>query len=144
MSDQLDLVAGDPGEVEQVVQQPGLIPHLALDDLTSFLHEASIAGGMGDHLHRGQDRRQRRPQLVGEHGEEVVLSSVLSLDLPTHALLALVESGVLDSEADLVGDDPEQRFVILGRTGLGRIERRKKPEGSPGKGERVFPLRRRR
>ena len=74
---QLDLAAGDPRDVQQVVDQPGQVPHLALHQprirarsrrrRAAALHAAApplVIGG------------QRVAQLVGEHGQELVLAPV--------------------------------------------------------------------
>ena len=86
---QANLAAGDPGDVEQVVDQADELPHLPFDD---FLGEIDILGVVG-HLEDGDgvaDGGQRVPQLVGEHRQELVLSSVVLAQL-------FVEPAVFDS-----------------------------------------------
>ena len=71
---EMKLAAGDPGEVEQVVNQSGLQLHVALYDLNilgelwrKFLRVILEVGGCC------QSRRQRRAQLMAERGQKIVL-----------------------------------------------------------------------
>jgi hypothetical protein len=53
----------EPHEVEQVLDQTHLEPHVPLDDVGSLLHAGPV-GILPDDLRPGQDGRQRCPQLV--------------------------------------------------------------------------------
>ena len=81
------LAARQAGEVEQVVDQPGHVADLALEDLALAREDVRIA-----HLHqfqRGQRRRQRIAELVAERGEEVVLGLVGVLGVTARLLRPL-------------------------------------------------------
>ncbi len=71
-----DRSAGDPGNVEQVVDDPGHVLDLFGDDLDRP-EQVGAAGPFDSHdLNGVADGRQRVPQFVGEHGEEMVLALV--------------------------------------------------------------------
>ena len=81
---QLDLAAADAGDVQQVVDEPRQVLHLPGDDLhrpVDVLLEAAPCR----ELHGVADGRQRVPQLVGEHGEELVLPPVVASGAPRRA-----------------------------------------------------------
>ena len=69
---ELDLAAADPRDVEQVVDQPRELPDLPLDDLA-----APVLDVLGLRVHQELDgvgdRGQRIAQLMGQHGQELVL-----------------------------------------------------------------------
>ena len=73
---QLDLAPRDAGHVEQIVDQPGQMFHLTLDDL---LGPCGFFVGEMRHLQQPDgvaDRREGISQLMGEHGEEFILAAV--------------------------------------------------------------------
>ncbi len=72
---QRDLARGDARDVEQVVHQPREVLHLAAHHLARPLAHRAVVGHAQD-LDRVADRRQGIPQLVREHGEELVLATV--------------------------------------------------------------------
>ena len=74
---ELDAAAGDAGDVEQVVDQPREMVHLALDD-GAFALRTRLAAQLHQ-LQRREDRRQRIAQLVSEHRQELVLRAVGTL-----------------------------------------------------------------
>ena len=67
---ELDLAARDARDVEQVVDEPGEVVDLALDDLAT---RGSSSPAHAHQLERGDDRRERIAELVAEHREELVL-----------------------------------------------------------------------
>src|SRR3954462_3015381 len=71
---ELDLPPRDPGNVEEIVDQPGEVPDLPLDD--GALVDGDVAVAQADELERRHDGRERIAQLVAEHGEELVLAAV--------------------------------------------------------------------
>ena len=78
---ELDLAAGDPRHVEQVVDEPHELLQLAGDQVARPHHLAGIVAADAHDVHGVADRRQRIAQLVREHREELVLPLVLVLDL---------------------------------------------------------------
>ncbi len=73
---QADAAAGDAGDVEQVVHQPGQVLDLPLHHLARGL-EARVDGlDLAHQLDSVADRGERVAQLVGQHGEELVLAAV--------------------------------------------------------------------
>ena len=111
---ELDLPLGDPRDVEQVVDQAGELLRLPADHLAGPGELLVGAGRLGD-LHGAVDRGQGVAQLVGEHGEELVLAAVVLAEL-------LVEPGVLDGDAGHLGDLDEDRLVPLGEGAVGLVE----------------------
>ena len=98
---QRHLALDDPHHVQQVVDQPGL----EVDVLADHLQGRADLLGVGRPLqHRGgrqEDRVERRPQLVREDGEEVVLRPVGTLGLGQQAVpLLLVPPPVGDVPGD--------------------------------------------
>ena len=69
----VDLAAGNPRDVEQIVDQPHQVAHLPVDD-RPFALGAGIAA-QRHQLQRRQDGRERIPQLVAEHRQELVLGA---------------------------------------------------------------------
>ena len=63
--------------VQQIVDEPRQMTDLPIDD-GAFLQEARIAAERHQ-LERGEDWRQRVPELVPEHGQELVLGAVRRL-----------------------------------------------------------------
>ena len=78
---QHDLALADPRDVEELVHQPRELRHLAVDHVARH-DEALLGGGDAAHeLHGVLDRRERIPQLVREHRQELVLAAVRVLQL---------------------------------------------------------------
>ena len=71
---EFDLSSCDPGHVEEVVHQARQVADLALDDRALPLQ--STAATELHQLQGRQDRRQRIPQLVAQHGQELVLGPI--------------------------------------------------------------------
>ena len=95
---ELDLAPRDAGDVQQVVDQPGQVPDLPLDDLLGPF-ELLLRLQLAEELDGVADRRQRVPQLVGEHRQELVLAAVGLQPLGLDELLRG------DVAADLRGPD---------------------------------------
>ena len=104
---EIDRAARDARDVEKIVEQPSLVADLALDDLAAPLDRRRIVRLDMEHVGGGQDRRQRVPELVRQHREELVL--VADRVLGAAELLDLgLQLGVA-REQRLVGDP--QLFV---------------------------------
>ena len=71
---QRDHPAGDPRHVEQVVDQADQVLDLPLDDVAGAAPVRLAQLLQPQQLHGRADRRQRVAQLVGEHGQELVLA----------------------------------------------------------------------
>jgi hypothetical protein len=84
---ELEPAGGQPGNVEEIVDQAGEMSHLASDDLPELyralvlLHHVQDADGAGD-------GSQRVAQFVAQHREELVLGPVGRLRLSPGHLLA--------------------------------------------------------
>jgi hypothetical protein len=83
---QLDLAAGDPRHVHQVVDQPPHVLCLAADDRA--LPQGTGIRAVVHQLEGGGDGRERVAQLVAEHREELVLAPI-GLGEPAQRLGAL-------------------------------------------------------
>src|SRR5436190_8475982 len=78
---QHDLALADARDVEELVHQPRELRHLAVDHVARH-DQALLGGGDAPHeLHGVLDRRERIPQLVREHRQELVLAAVRVLQL---------------------------------------------------------------
>jgi len=117
---QLDLVARDAGDVEQVVDHARELADLAVDDVPRPLRGVGPRGVL-DHVQAAADRRQRVAQLVRQHGDELALAPI--------GLAQLVDELAL--RRDVVAHD-EQLVHLAGRSG----HRHHRPEadhaGRPG------------
>ena len=70
----IDLPSGNARDVQQVVHEADQMPNLPIDD-RALLRGAAVAAKRHQ-LKGGENRRQRVPQLVSQHGEELVLRPV--------------------------------------------------------------------
>ena len=107
---QRELAARDARDVEQVVDQARQVAVLAREHVARP-HELRVVDRLALHeLDRALDRSERIPQLVREHGEEIVLAPVRGFErfLRAHAL----------------GDLRLQRAVRLRELGVRLRERR--------------------
>ena len=78
---QLELAAAQARQVEQVIDQAGFEFNVSLggaEDGADFVGDAGFVGQGGD---GGEHGRQGRAQLVGEHGQEMVLGLAGGLGL---------------------------------------------------------------
>ena len=73
---ELDLAAGDPAHVEQIVDQAAHVTDLALEHLGRRLHRLAVAGAEPQHLHGVAHRSERISQLVRQHRQELVLAAI--------------------------------------------------------------------
>ena len=99
-----NLAAGDPRDVEQVVDQADELPHLPLDDVLGEVDVLRVVG----HLEDGDgvaDGGERVPQLVGEHRQELVFSSVVLAEL-------FIQPAVLDGAGRHLRELHDERLVV--------------------------------
>ena len=73
---ELHLVPADPGDVEQVVDEPDHVPELPLHHVAGLGDGVGVARRQPHHLQAVADRGERVAQLVGEQREELVLPPV--------------------------------------------------------------------
>ena len=73
---QRDDASRDSGDVEEIVDQPDEMLHLAIDDVAGHGRLRGWQFFQAQQLHRCSDWRKRVPQLVGQHGEELVLPPI--------------------------------------------------------------------
>ena len=71
-----DRSTGDPGNIEEVVDDPGHVLDLLGDDVDRPTQIGAVRPFDAHDLNGVADGRQRVPQLVGEHGEEMVLALI--------------------------------------------------------------------
>ena len=112
---QANLAARDPRDVEQVVNQADELPHLSLDDV---LGEVDILGVVG-HLEDGDgiaDGGEGIAQLVGEHRQKLVLSSIVVAQL-------FVKPAVLDGTGGHLRELHEERLVLGGELALDLVQK---------------------
>ena len=90
-----DLIAVDARNIEQIVDEPREVLRLAVDDVEQFLagsiwRNAAEVDGVAD-------GGERVAQLVGEHGQELVL-------LPDGVLDGVIQPRVVDGRGDALGE----------------------------------------
>ena len=102
---QLHLAARDARHVEQIVDEPGKLPQLPLDNLHAPRHilgRGLAAVGQGDGVANGG---QGVAQFMGEHGQKLVLSLVVAAQF-------LVEPRVFNRPGGDLGKLFEQGSVV--------------------------------
>ena len=103
---EVDLALADPGDVEQVVHQPGHLLDLMLDHSRGPL-ELGIGRALdAEDLHGIADGGERAAQLVAQHREELILAAVGFLE-------RAVQPGILHDHGGPVSE-------VLGQSELGR------------------------
>ena len=119
---QLDaqLPAHDARHVQQVLDELGLQPHVAVDHVQAARHAGGVEPARAQHGRPAHDRRERRPQLVGQGGQELVLERVLALRHAARLLLARQEQALLLgglAPGDVAGEDVDE--ALLAERGRG-------------------------
>ena len=95
---QLHLAGDDPRHVEHVLDEAGLGLHVALDDLQPAHPRRLVDLLLAQDAGPPQDRGERRAQLVGERGQELVLGPVGDLRLRAGAFGLAVEQRVVHGQ----------------------------------------------
>ena len=72
----LELAVRDSCHVEEVVHEPREVPHLAGEDLVRSRRGLRVRALMIEDVEAAPDGRERVPQLVRQHGKELVLPPV--------------------------------------------------------------------
>ena len=123
---QRDLSPRDARDVEQVVDQPGHVARLAPDHLLGQPSHLRVILAQPQKLGGIEDRGQGIAQLMGEHGEELVLAAV-ALDQPT------VEAGVVDRQTGAMPELLAETCSRPRRSGRAALRRgRARPEWRRG------------
>ncbi len=139
---QLEAVARDPCEVEQVVHEVRQVLHLSLDRVSCPLGDA---GRPVEQLDGEPDRRERVAELVRERGDEVALLLVgleqRLLTLPERALRRgpfIGCAGELDARAPHEGRDQHRQDERHRRNREGGVDQagRQQPRQHPAEAER--------
>src|SRR3990170_8802099 len=94
-----------------------LVPRLVGELVAAGAQEAGAA----------VDRRDRRAQLVGEHGEELVLGKTRLAQLLQHLLRLLVELGVVEDDARPAREAHGQALVIVVEGARPRVKQEQGP-----------------
>lgn len=84
----LELAAGDAGEIEQIIDEPGFELHVAADNLGVGERGRGKVGGALEELGGGKDGGEGRAELVAEGGEEAVLGLIGFLGLAARGLFS--------------------------------------------------------
>src|SRR5262249_12826435 len=109
----------DARDIEEIADEACLGSDVALDHGQTVLQAPRLAGRAPEQTDPAEDRLERRAKLVGQHGQEFVLRAVGLGRL-------VVQTGVVEGDADLVGGDLDEADV-------GRVERGGDPAPqSPG------------
>ena len=108
------LAGHDARDVEQIVDELPLGVGVAVDDFQRSLGRRGVEDPIAQHPGPAEHRVQRRPQFVGQRGEELVLERVGRLGLGAGGLLPLVEPRVVDRRGDL-GGQPQHDLLFTGR-----------------------------
>ena len=114
---QRDAAAGNPRDIEQIVEQAGHVPGLPLDDLPGFLACAVLPTRGVEQPCGAQNRGQRVAQLVRQHRQELLAPADAFLNL-FFDLLALRDVEERDHRADqLVVADDRVAPILRGERG---------------------------
>ena len=110
---QAQLAGDDARDVQQVLDELALRACVALDGL-----QRARRGGLVEPAAAQRDRPaehgiERRAQLVGERGEELVLDPVGGLGLGARPLLARQELRVADGDGRVVGEQAQHLLVMV-------------------------------
>ncbi len=73
---QADLPAGEAGDLQQVVDEVGQLPHLPLDDAAGLLLDQVLLPLEPEEMHGVEDGGQGVAELVREHCQELVLATM--------------------------------------------------------------------
>ena len=115
----LQLAVGDLGEVEQVVDEPVLDLHVALDHVERLVRGLRQFRVAREHPRGHEHGGQRRAQLMGEHGQEVILGRSGRFGLGAGGLGVGQQTGALVLgdllRRQLAGDDLAEQAVRVTR-----------------------------
>jgi hypothetical protein len=73
---ELEAIAADAADIEQIVEQPRHLPDLALDHVAQRVELRIGRPFRAQHVQGVEDRRERVAQLVRQRGEELVLAAI--------------------------------------------------------------------
>ena len=113
----VDLAPRDPGNVHQVVDQPNQVGHLAVDHFSCSDERGVFGIREPEQVNRVANRGERVSQLVGQHGQKLVLVTI-GLPQVVFCLLLSLDVGIGSEPADdgalLIFDglDPGKKATI--------------------------------
>ena len=105
--------AGNPSEIEQVVDELRLPRCVSMDGFDRLRDDARIDGPHPQHRRPSENRVQRRAELVGNGRHELVLQLVGRLRFRAGALRLLVEARAIESLRAVLCDRNEQRLILV-------------------------------
>ena len=101
---EVQLVAGDARDVEQVADQARLCFRVAADDREAVTRSVGADAALLQHPRPAEDRVERRPQLVRQRGEELVLQAV-------GLMRGHVQPGIFDGDASAARNFLRERQI---------------------------------
>ena len=112
----------DPADVQQVVHQPPHAHHLRPDDahLGQLLRAGRVAHARLQQLGIALDAGQRRPQLMTDDRQEVVLDPLRALFAPHLLLQVRPERGVVQGRRGALGNGHGQAQLTVAQPRAGR------------------------
>jgi hypothetical protein len=110
LAQQIDLPPGDPGDIEQVVEQAGHVSHLPVEDVARARGHLLGNAWSPEQVGGVEHGAERVAQLVGQHGQELVLALVGLPERQHHLTQLLLRPPPL-------GDVPAHPDQPLGHTG---------------------------
>ena len=128
---QPELAGDDARDVEQVVDQLGLRRHVALDHLESAVGPIGVESPGAQEPRPAHDRRERRPELVRERRQKLVLHPV---GFPGFGV-----DGVFDGDGAHLRELRQHAGLVVSKVAVALVENVKQTEGpavSSGQGRR--------
>ena len=128
---QPELAGDDARDVEQVVDQLGLRRHVALDHLESTVGPIGVESPGAQEPRPAHDRRERRPELVRERRQKLVLHPV--------GFAGFGVDGVFDGDGAHLRELRQHAGLVVSEVAVAFVENVKQAEGpavSAGQGRR--------
>ena len=112
---QLDLSGGDARDIQQIVDEADHVAHLTLHHRAHALRESRLTLRALQQLDTGTNRNEWIAQLVGQHGNELILAAIgFAQLLLTHAQ-GLIRLRALDQVGRLTREHIEEAQLALGQ-----------------------------
>ncbi len=119
------MAADHAGNVQQVLDDLRLLPGVALDDVQGMGNLLGIDDPLAQHLSPAQNRRQRRPQFVGQDGEKFILGPAGGLGFGAGVLFTAKQLGPLaevlgQSRSHVVEASRQDADLVIAGDGCGK------------------------